>query len=419
MYTLLICPTQPIANGAGIQKRAWSHLEALSRLGTVDIVLILSSGQIDRLESLDSVRELCRSVKIVRVEQPLRLKKSGIPGVTLAKRWITFGQPTVAPGDAEQVRELQDDVSKQRYDLVFCFRLRAFALMPQLLADALGKRPKTFVDFDDIESIAMQRMLDANKRTIGFEQRQIMRLERMEVANWERTALREAQGISVCSELDAQRLRAKGAAARICVVPNSLPKQGELALPPQSERAKLLFLGTMTYLPNEDAALYFCREILPVIRANATRGYELDIVGRGPSTSIRALEADAGITVHGGVESVEPFYAKAEIVVVPIRFGGGTRIKILEALAFGRAVVSTTIGAEGLDLVAGRDILIADTPKSFADACIFLAEDVEMRKRIARAGRARFGELYESRRVQDQLSLDLREIVSSANGRAR
>lgn len=411
MNILFICPTQPVANGAGIQKRAWSHLEALSRLGTVDLVLPLNAGQRERLGPLDAVNDLCRQVHVVRLDQTNGSRSSKIPGLTLVKRWMTFGQPMFIPRDQDEIRKLRDVASRNRYDLVFCFRLRSFTLMPLLFDSSLAGQPRIFVDFDDVESAALERELSTNEKLIGFEQRQIMKLEVMETARHEAMALQHCHGVSVCSELDAHRLRRKGTKARICVVPNSLPRQDTLPLPTEKERTRMLFLGTMTYLPNEDAALYFCHQILPAIRAKTRRVFDLDIVGRGPSPIVRKLDADPHVNVMGGVESVETFYAQADIVLAPIRFGGGTRIKILEALAFGRPVVSTTIGAEGLDLVPGRDILIADTPESFAAACIRLAEDDVLRRNIAQAGRARFQELYESRRVQEKLISDLRQIV--------
>lgn len=383
-------------------------------MGTVDVILPLNPGQMERLESLDPLRKLCRQVHLVKLEATRRVRRAKVPGLTLAKRWMTFGKPTQVPTATGELQNLRDELYRQHYDLIFCFRLRSFTLMP-LLFDPAPNRPKVFVDFDDVESIALRREFLANKETIGFEQGQILRLEVIETARSEARALQHSDGVSVCSEIDAQRLRSKSPKARICVVPNSLPRQRVLALPDQEAQTRILFLGTMTYHPNEDAALHFCREILPMIRANTKRKFLLDIVGRGPSTTVKALGEGPNVEVVGGVESVEPYYARSDIVIAPIRFGGGTRIKILEALAFGRAVVSTTIGAEGLDLVPGRDILIADTPADFAAACVRLAEDETYRMGIARAGRSRFEALYESRRVQDKLIDDLREILTAPN----
>ncbi len=194
--------------------------------------------------------------------------------------------------------------------------------------------------------------------------------------------------------------------------PNSLRDLPILTQQPRTEKIILLFIGTMTYGPNEDAAIYFCKEILPALKEKFPGMVELLIVGRGPSPAVSALGKDPAVKVTGGVDSVEPYYEKAHVVIAPIRFGGGTRIKILEALAFGRPVVSTTIGAEGLDLKPSRDILIADTPEDFALACIQLAFDDELRQRIAESGRKRFSELYEADRVQRKMICDLREIIA-------
>jgi glycosyltransferase involved in cell wall biosynthesis len=169
----------------------------------------------------------------------------------------------------------------------------------------------------------------------------------------------------------------------------------------------------MSYQPNEDGILFFCAEILPLIRQRTPQRVVLEVVGRGPSARVAALGKDDTITVTGEVETVEPCYERADVVVVPLRFGGGTRIKILEALALGKPVVSTSIGAEGLDLVDGRDILIADDPEGFAAACLRLMADPILRSRIAESGRQRFIECYESRRVQDNLRKALQSLVET------
>lgn len=182
-----------------------------------------------------------------------------------------------------------------------------------------------------------------------------------------------------------------------------------LPLRPVGNVAKLLFVGTISYPPNEDAILYFCERILPHIRNGCRRDIRLTIVGRRPSAKVTALAEGSSIVVAGDVDSVEPYYDEADLVVVPIRYGGGTRIKILEALSFGRPVVSTSIGAEGLELTGGQDLAIADEEKDFASICIDLLENQDARFRLATSGRERVCSTYERGRIQRELA---KEVLS-------
>jgi glycosyltransferase involved in cell wall biosynthesis len=157
----------------------------------------------------------------------------------------------------------------------------------------------------------------------------------------------------------------------------------------------LVFTGSMDWLPNEDAIQFFTREILPLVRERVPR-VRLTVVGRKPYASLLELaERDPSIVVTGRVEDVRPYMERAAAYVVPIRVGGGTRLKIYEAMAMGKPVVSTTVGAEGLPLDDGEDLLLADTPRAFADAVVRVLTDAELARslgaRAAEKVRARFG----------------------------
>jgi glycosyltransferase involved in cell wall biosynthesis len=144
----------------------------------------------------------------------------------------------------------------------------------------------------------------------------------------------------------------------------------------------LVFTGSMDWLPNEDGMLYFVKEILPRIRSRIPAA-TLSIIGRAPTPAVRRLaESDPGhIDVTGRVDDVRPHVAAGMVYVVPLRIGGGTRLKIFEAMSMGKAVVSTTVGAEGLPVTPGRDIAIADDPQAFADAVVRLIQDPDARRR--------------------------------------
>ena len=153
----------------------------------------------------------------------------------------------------------------------------------------------------------------------------------------------------------------------------------------EADPNEILFVGVMTHWPNEDAVCYFCDEILGKIRAKAS-GARLSIVGRNMVRSVASRRADA-VSIHEDVPSVRPFLDKAAVFVAPLRTGSGVKIKILEAMAHGKAVVTTSVGAEGLGVVPGEHLEVADDPDSFADAVVALLADAARRERIGSAGR--------------------------------
>jgi sugar transferase (PEP-CTERM/EpsH1 system associated) len=157
---------------------------------------------------------------------------------------------------------------------------------------------------------------------------------------------------------------------------------------------ELVFTGSMDWLPNEDAILWFAAEILPRVRARVPDA-TLAVVGRNPTAPVRALGGANGITVTGSVPDVRPYLERGAAFVVPIRIGGGTRLKIYEAMAMERAVVSTAVGAEGLPVRDGVDAVLADEPQAFADAVVALLADPARAAAVGQAAaamvRARFG----------------------------
>lgn len=175
----------------------------------------------------------------------------------------------------------------------------------------------------------------------------------------------------------------------------------------------LAFTGSMDWLPNEDAVLYFCQEILPRIRRVEPR-VTLSIVGRNPTPAVcRLAQQVPGIEVTGRVVDIRPHVGRASLSIVPLRIGGGTRLKIYEAMAMGRPVVSTSIGAEGLPLAPGHDLAIADDPDAFARAVLTLLSDPAGRQRMADAARHLVAERYDWSAVAGTLEDAVRAALRS------
>ena len=176
----------------------------------------------------------------------------------------------------------------------------------------------------------------------------------------------------------------------------------------------LVFTGSMDWIPNEDAMKHFCHDVLPLVRAQEP-DVTLSIVGRAPTSAVQRLAEIPGVEVTGRVDDVRDHIARAAVYVVPIRIGGGTRLKIFEAMAMRKAVVSTTIGAEGLPVTDGRDVLIADTPEQFANSVVMLLRDRGRREVLEDAARELVVTHYDWAAVASELEEAL--VRAAANAR--
>ena len=164
----------------------------------------------------------------------------------------------------------------------------------------------------------------------------------------------------------------------------------------------MVFTAKMDFRPNVDAVLWFAQEVLPLIRQEVPEA-RFWVVGKDPHPRLAPLADDPGVRLTGWVEDVRPFIAAAAVYAIPLRIGGGTRLKVLEAMAMGKAIVSTTLGCEGFDLVPGQELVIADTPEVFARAVLALLADPERRARIGRAARRFAGSRYDWRMIVPRL----------------
>jgi len=248
--------------------------------------------------------------------------------------------------------------------------------------------------------------------------RWLYRLQHQRMLRFEDETLRRFEGVLAVSDANREtfaRLYPEVAAKPMWVVRTGVDT--EYFVPAnQSNSANpephLVFTGSMDWLPNEDAMKYFCADILPLIRQQEPR-VTLSIVGRAPTPAVKALAGD-GIHVTGTVDDVRPYMNKAAVYIVPLRIGGGTRLKIFEAMAMGKAVVSTTIGAEGLPVVAGEHALIADAPQAFADAVLTLLRDMAARRRLESAARSLVVQNYDWSAVAGELDEALRICAGRA-----
>lgn len=180
---------------------------------------------------------------------------------------------------------------------------------------------------------------------------------------------------------------------------------------------RVVFVGSLDWLPNEDAVQFFSRQIWPLVRRFHPQA-EFQIVGRNPSRAVTRLSRIAGVSIVGTVPDVRPYLAEAAVVVVPLRVGGGTRIKIFEAMAMGKPVVSTSIGAEGLNVEPGRHFVLADSVDQFRRQVCELLTDHDRRHRVGREARNIVQTSYSTETVARQFDNVCRLVLESANSKA-
>ncbi len=212
--------------------------------------------------------------------------------------------------------------------------------------------------------------------------------------------------VTTCSDRETAVVRSYRGTARVETIPNgvALPERDAAAERP----FEFLFVGTMNYYPNMEAVTHFAGEIWPAIRRSRPEA-RLRVVGVNPPASVRALAGD-GIEVTGGVPEVAPYYRTSKVFVVPLLSGSGTRLKILEAAGHGLPIVSTSIGAEGLEFEDGREIALADTPEAFARACLRLLDQPEEARAMGEAAHARVEADYQWKSIAARYEALLRDV---------
>lgn len=229
---------------------------------------------------------------------------------------------------------------------------------------------------------------------------------------YERAACREAGHIVAVSQADAELMRTMFGVSHVTEVPTGVDIEYFTRPAENPPIADLVFVGSMDWLPNVDGVTYFVREVLPLIRRRRPES-KFAIVGRTPPESILKLGRTVpGVLVTGTVKDVRPYMWGASVSVVPLRIGGGTRLKIYEAMAAGLPVVSTTVGAEGLEVHPPDDIRIADDPKELAAHCLELLEDQHRSRLLAAQARDMVAANYSWERVAELFA----RVLESAPG---
>lgn len=283
---------------------------------------------------------------------------------------------------AEMQRAIDDLCGARKFDVV---QLESSVLC----TFRIPRGPRLILDEHNIEYEVFERMHESER---SLPRRSFNRLEYVRFRQFEQRWWRRVDGCAVTSEREQRIVRRFAPDTPTAVVANGVDldyfRPWDVAPDPQTA----VFNGVLDYRPNVDAAYYLADEIWPLVLERCP-GAQLTIVGRGESAELRRLRRPA-IVVTGEVPDVRPYLAKAAVVLVPIRMGGGTRLKVVEGLAMGKAMVSTSLGCEGVDVHDGEHLMVADAPGRFAAAVVRLFEDPPLARALGSAGRTRMEQEY-------------------------
>lgn len=392
MRILVLTSAVPYPPHGGGHARMYAVLRHLCRDHTVDLISLARPGDLVHREALE---RLCRRVTFLPVP----------PGRAGLRRWMTGLKNLVLlrayESDPGMARAVTEHLAAG-YDLI---QVENAYMMPYV-ASVRGV-PKTLDIFGTWAAgvrrdLALQESLAGRLRVIAAW---------LKAKRVERSLSRLFDAVYVVSEVDRAYLSAIDRHLRIYVVSNGLDTDHFLPAPePSPPPHHLVFTGAMDYTANEDAVLFFHRDILPQIERRLPE-IRFWVVGRDPGPRLSALARDPRITLTGAVDDVRPYLARATVVIVPMRLGSGTRIKIMEALAMGKAVVSTRAGAEGLRVDPGTHLVVADEPAAFAAEVVRLAQDPAERQRLGREGRALVAAEYDWRVVLAPMSQAVDEVA--------
>ncbi len=391
MRILIIAPFIPYPLLSADAVRLYNLLKYITREHEVWLACLLDASPVAE-DGVPHLREMCAGVEVSIKDELPRLRR--FPG--LVQFGLAGKPPELKFYDSKDFKQkLQRLASTVDFDIV------------QIEHSCMGLYSELFSSRANLKRILVIHNVSSQQWA------RIARVERgrgrsfrsqfysWTMSHWEPGYAERFDRIITVSEPNRQLLCEANPRLHIDVVPNGVDTQLHQSLPIENILPTLLFVGIMEYQPNADGAIYFCQEILPIIKRTIPE-VDLWIVGQDPLPEVRAL-ASGSVHVTGRVPEVLPYYQRSSIAVVPLRAGGGTRLKILEAMALGRPVVTTTIGCEGLDVRDGEHVLIADTPEEFSSRVVELLTDRDLYLRIAANARELVVNRYDWKAIGAQM----------------
>ena len=380
MKVLWVSQNVPFPPKSGVLLRNYNLIRLASHFARVDLVAIAKKNAMPESYSdmaVPELRKFCASVQVVRL--PAEESRSRLY-LTLLQSLFTRTPFTVNWANAGSLRQvLRQAISGGDYDLVYLDSIS--------LADYrhLVSSPARVLNHHNVESQLFDRRVAHERNAL---KRRYIELEARKLGRYEATVVDEFDVNLAVSSLDASRLKESCPAARVELVPNGVdieyfrPSHG-----PSAEPAHLIMVSGMNWYPNLDAVLYMVETIWPIL-TRAIPEVRLTVVGARPPRRVTDMAArDPRITVTGFVDDIRPYMDRAQVYVCPMRDGGGTRLKVLDALSMAKPIVATMMALEGIGVTPEQDVLVADAPEAFVVQIRRLIDDAALRERLAGNGR--------------------------------
>jgi len=357
LQLLFISPTIPSMQGGGMKMRAYEIIEALKKKYDVHVYVFPPNKDLFVL-----LRRL-----FYKISPGLLGKVSSVP-----REWTQYSNFSLR----KRMRRLLED---EEFDVIHVFRIYMVPLIKKYLEDP-NYQPSINLDLDDIESKKILGYQEIASKRGDSKRSQAMMLEAKKYQDIESKYITKFDRVFVCSENDKNILSNYLNPDRIQIIPNTIRLPKRSIKTSTNSCFTYLFVGSFNYFPNRDGVSYFCTDILPLINSRTNIRFEFRIIGFGGSFLFRKqLRKIDNVNFLGYIDDLSSHYHDADVIVIPIRCGGGTRIKILEAFAYAKPTVSTSIGTEGINIKNKEHILIADSSEDFADACIKLLSEPDLR----------------------------------------
>lgn len=381
MRLLLLTPQLPYPPHQGTTIRNYNLIAGLSRRHQIRLLSLVTAG--DDLSSAEPLSQVCERIDVV--PQPER---------TIGQRLrtlLTSPLPDMAHRLASRVFEhtLTRILAEDRFDIVEFEGIEMIPYLPVLLRHirTAPNPPRLVFDDHNAEHVLQRRIFETDVRLpyrwpgAVYSFMQWQKLKRYEA--W---ACRHVDAVAAVSDKDAAALQRIVPGLEVAVVPNGVDIEAYSifsggVLGPQS----LVFTGKMDFRPNVDAAVWFAQRVLPLVRQDIPDA-QFYVVGQRPHPRLDSLREQPGVVITGWVPDARPYIGSAGVYVIPLRSGGGTRLKVLEAMAMCRPIVSTSMGCDGFPVVSGREVLLADDPQAFARCVIELLFDADRRRTLGQAG---------------------------------
>lgn len=375
MHILFITDNIPFPPISGDRIRVYQLLQRVAQTHHVSIAAPIRNEEEE--QSVQILKKICQHV--LTASLPRRSPLKHLPGLF---QTAFSGRPLELHflTSKELQRKIKALLESEQVNIVQCEHSRMAHYANLLPANSGAKTLLTF------HNVAAQQFDTIYRITHSLMPKFRAWLFSRQMRCWEAHCVRTFDRCITVSENDRSLLLQDVPQQRIELVANGVDTQVCRPLPRPKGVPTFILIGLMSYQPYTDSAIYFCETILPLIR-KAIREVKVLVVGPNPPLSVKLLNGN-GVTVTGRVPDVAPYYQESCISVVPLRAGGGTRLKILEAMAFGRPVVSTSLGCEGLNVRHEEHLLIADEPQQFAERVLRLLRDDDLYTRIANRARA-------------------------------